>query len=253
MSFSIIGSDDCKEEYGGKAFGLFLLNSVGLPIPETLIIPYDLNDVTPYQDKIEDFVNQIINKNANAKFAIRSSASNEDGVDNSWAGIYDTKLSVEPVDVFETILKMFHYVDTNRKDAYSTFAKNTSDTNMSLVVQRMVNPNVSGVCFTINPITGNNKETVIEVVSGLGEKLVGGLVTPQMYIISDSGECTQYEAGDYSEQKLLSDYIIKEFIEKVLYIKRTLYQKADIEFAFYDNQIFFLQIRPVTKVYNTAV
>lgn len=252
VSYSILGAGNIECACGGKAYGLHLLNSVGLQIPETLIIPYKLH-ISDYKYKIQEFIDSVVAKYGKAKFAIRSSASNEDGSDNSWAGMYDTKLSVAPENVFETILQMYYYSSTARKEAYSVFANSTSKTEMSLVVQRMIESTVSGVCFTTNPINGNYTEIIIEAVEGLGDKLVSGLVTPQMYIVSESGNCILFDNGDYIGVNLLSDCTLYNFARQIIYIKNVLYQEADIEFALHDGQIFFLQIRPITKTYKAVV
>jgi len=250
LRYKILNSNNNMHTCGGKAYGLFLLDSVGLQIPETLIIPKGLN-ITDYKQQIQKFIYNVNSQYKNTMFAIRSSADNEDGVKNSWAGMYDTKLSVPFEDVYENIIKMYYYTDTARKEAYSSiFSNNTSNSEMSLVVQRMVEPNVSGVCFTVNPINGNSDEIVIEVIEGIGEKLVGGKVTPQLYIIKEPCDCIWYESGDFFASKLLSDNIICDIVNKIEYLKNKIYKEADIEFAIQNEDIYFLQIRPITKIYN---
>jgi pyruvate,water dikinase len=249
LRYRILTSDNSEYTCGGKAYGLYLLNSIGMQIPETLIVPKGLN-IPEYKQQIEEFIDNVNSQYANSLFAIRSSANNEDGVKNSWAGVYETKLSVSYDEVYEYILRMYCYTDTARKKAYSMFVNNTSNSEMSLVVQRMIEPKISGVCFTVNPINGNSDEIVIEVIEGIGEKLVGGMVTPQMYIIKGLGNCIYFEEGDFSSLRLLSDKIICDITNKIIYIKEKIYKEADIEFAIQDNDIYFLQIRPITKIYK---
>jgi len=247
--YNILGSKNIECDCGGKAYGLHLLNTAGMQIPETLIIPCKLR-ISEYKNEIQEFIDNIVNKYGKTMFAIRSSAENEDGINNSWAGIYDTKLSVTTENVYETVLQMYNYTGTSRQEVYGTFANIASTPEMSLIVQRMIDSTVSGVCFSINPINGNHAEIVIEVVEGLGDKLVGGLITPQMYIINESGNCLSFDNGDYVGVNLLSDCMLRYFSKQIAYIKNALYIKADIEFAFHDKQVFFLQIRPITKTNN---
>lgn len=251
--FNILGVENISYNYGGKAYGLYLLDSVGLQIPETLIVPYNLH-ISDYKYQIEDFVENIVIQYGKATtFAVRSSASNEDGKNNSWAGIYDTKLFVTAETVYETVYEMYYNTNTTRQEAYSIFTNSTLNVEMSLVVQRMIEPTVSGVCFSVNPINGNNTEIVIEAVEGSGDKLVGGIVTPQMYILNESGNCIYFDEGDYIMPNLLSNYILCQIVKKINYIKKALYQEADIEFALQNHKIFFLQIRPITRIYKSVV
>jgi pyruvate,water dikinase len=220
-----------------------------MKIPETLIVPKGLC-IPDYKQQIKEFIDNVSSQYVNAMFAIRSSASNEDGKQNSWAGMYNTKLSVPINEVYESILEMYYYTDTVRKKAYGVYVNNNLTSEMSLVVQRMIVPNISGVCFTVNPINGNSDEFVIEVIEGIGEKLVGGMITPQMYIIKESGKCIRFEEGDFIEKKLLSDDVIYSITNKILYIKNEIYKEADIEFVIQNETIYFLQIRPITKIYK---
>ena len=111
MKYCILNSENNANSCGGKAYGLFLLNSVGLQIPETLIVPKGIR-LPDYKQKIRDFLNGINSEYNDVSFAVRSSASNEDGVKNSWAGIYETKLSIPISEVYESILEMYCYTDS---------------------------------------------------------------------------------------------------------------------------------------------
>lgn len=55
---------------------------------------------------------------------------------------------------------------------------------MTVIVQEMVDSEISGICFTINPITGNDKEMLIEVGEGLGEKIVSGKVANKNFLFA---------------------------------------------------------------------
>ena len=54
---------------------------------------------------------------------------------------------------------------------------------MAVVVQKMIQPKISGVCFTAHPVTKNRGQMVIEAGYGCGEAIVGGIITPDTYII----------------------------------------------------------------------
>lgn len=236
---------------GGKARGLFYLNRIGMNIPETLIIPNNIL-IDNYENEILEFVNKLILFYGDVKFAVRSSAINEDGINKSWAGMYDTFLNIPANDVLATIKSAVNYKKTNRNNCYKEMIKDERDTEkISLVLQRMIVPKVSGVCFTFNPINKDGEETVIEVVEGLGEKLVSGQITPQMYILNKQGTCLQYDQGECRENLLSFDFL-EEFRIEVSKIQRYICEAADIEFAFDGKKIYFLQVRPITAMFKKA-
>ena len=238
---------------GGKAKGLYLLDSAGVNIPETLIIPSGLN-IALYKKQIEDFCDKITHNYCNAKFAVRSSALTEDGAECSWAGMYDTLLNITSEKLYDCIQRMYSYTGTSRQQMYKEFSKSDdSSMNMGLVVQRMIEPDFAGVCFSVNPISGKDNEIVIELVSGLGEKLVSGEVTPQLIILDENGKCKYFECGDYPNDIIVNNEILKNFFSIIAYLKQTIMQDADIEFAIQNNIIYFLQIRHITKTYSVSV
>ena len=136
---------------------------------------------------------------------------------------------------------------------------------MAVVMQRMVDAEVAGVMFTVNPITGNTKEVVAEAVSGLGEALVNGEVTPEHLVINrDSGKvqtyrpgrCNRKDPGIISESKisensncdkrLLNEARIKTLLSQVFKLENLFNRPQDIELAFDDKNFYVLRIRPVT-------
>lgn len=239
------------ENYGGKAKGLFYLNNIGMNIPETLVIPNNIS-LDDYEKEIKAFVNKIVLAHGNVEFAVRSSAINEDGINRSWAGMYDTFLNIQADNVFDTIRSAIHYKQTKRNNCYKSLSEDESNTEkIAIVLQRMIVPKVSGVCFTLNPVNKDSDETIIEVVEGLGEKLVSGQITPQMYILDKQGTCLRYEAGE-CENALLTNEFLKKFSLEVSKIQRSIYKAADIEFAVDEEKIYFLQVRPITALYKKA-
>ncbi len=234
---------------GGKAKGLYYLSNIGMNIPETLVIPNNIL-VDEYEKQIKEFVNRIVLTYGNVKFAVRSSAANEDGINRSWAGMYDTILDVQADKVFDTVKNSVQYKKTERNDCYKNLSKDENNIEkISIVLQRMIVPKVSGVCFTLNPVNKESNETVIEVVEGLGEKLVSGQITPQMYILDEQGSCLEYDSGECKEF-LLSYEFLKKLRYEVGRIQKYIYKIADIEFAIDEEKIYFLQVRPITALYK---
>lgn len=253
----ILGNHSSVNDYlnfcGGKAKGLYLLNKAGVDIPETLIIPANL-ELSKYEKDINDFSKSLQAKYQNVRFAVRSSALTEDGTDCSWAGMYDTMLNIIPDDLYKTIRQMHTYSATIRQKVYRDFSNSDElSTKMGLVVQRMINPDVAGVCFTINPISGDENEIVIEAVNGLGEKLVGGEITPQLFILDKMGNCKYFDCGDCSTVQIITNGLLRELCKLINSLKYNVIKDADIEFAIQNNKVYFLQIRHITRKYNVAI
>lgn len=249
-NYEFLGNVDMKI-CGGKAKGLFYLNDIGMNIPETLVIPNNIL-LDDYKKHIKEFVDKIVLAYGEVSFAVRSSAINEDGINRSWAGMYDTFLNVQADNVFDTIKSAMQYKRTERNNCYKNLSKDENDIEkISIVLQRMVVPKVSGVCFTLNPVNKDSNETVIEVVEGLGEKLVSGQITPQMYILDEQGCCLKYDSGECREFLLTSEFL-KKFRIEISKIQKYIYQIADIEFAIDGEKIYFLQVRPITALCKKA-
>jgi pyruvate,water dikinase len=117
--------------------------------------------------------------------AVRSSATAEDLPDASFAGQQETFLNVKgPVDLLDKVMKCWSSLFTPRAIFYRNekgFAH--EKVFISVGVQKMVNSRAAGVMFTINPVTGNRDEIVIEGNYGLGETVVSGIVNPDDYIV----------------------------------------------------------------------
>ncbi len=117
--------------------------------------------------------------------AVRSSATAEDLPDASFAGQQETFLNVKGVaDLLDKVVKCWSSLFTPRAIFYRNekgFAH--EKVFISVGVQKMVNSRAAGVMFTINPVTGDPDEIVIEGNFGLGETVVSGVVTPDDYIV----------------------------------------------------------------------
>jgi pyruvate,water dikinase len=117
--------------------------------------------------------------------AVRSSATAEDLPDASFAGQQETYLNVKGVDdVLEKTIKCWSSLFTPRAIFYRAekgFAH--EKVFISVGIQKMVNARAAGVMFTLNPVTGDTNQIVIDGNYGLGEAVVSGAVTPDDFII----------------------------------------------------------------------
>ncbi len=121
----------------------------------------------------------------NVPVAVRSSATAEDLPDASFAGQQDTFLWIQGGDnVVEHVQKCWSSLFTDRAIAYRHMKGYLHQSiSMSVGVQKMVDPIVAGVAFTLNPTNGDRSQVAIDASWGLGEAVVSGEVTPDNFLI----------------------------------------------------------------------
>lgn len=117
--------------------------------------------------------------------AVRSSATAEDLPDASFAGQQDTFLWVTGADqVVEAMRRCWSSIFTDRAISYRHETGHDHDViSMSVGIQKMVDPTVAGVAFTLNPENGDRSQVAIEASWGLGEAVVAGEVTPDNFLV----------------------------------------------------------------------
>ncbi|MGO0059616.1 PEP/pyruvate-binding domain-containing protein [Brevibacillus fluminis] len=200
--------------------------------------------------------------------AVRSSASAEDLQEASFAGQYETILHVTDFDHLLTAIKRCWLSLFSDQVAHYTATKQLSLTHfpMAILVQQMINADVSGVVFTMNPVTGNANEIIINASYGLGESIVSGLVTPDSFtvhkhtaqlakelgpkelkIVPAARETREIETTESEQtQFCLDDTAVLAIAREAARIE-TLYRlPVDIEFAIKEKQLYLLQVRPIT-------
>ncbi|MCP4346408.1 MAG: hypothetical protein GY795_12880 [Desulfobacterales bacterium] len=203
------------------------------------------------------------------KVAVRSSAVNEDGQGASFAGQYETFLNVIGIEaLFKAVSRCRASFFSSRVRAYqSERGISEGSTRISVLVQHLIPADVSAVVFTVNPVTGNSEEIVINANWGLGESIVGGTVTPDTYVLrkkdlsitgqniaekqrmtvmTEHGTREVPVPGIMSSQPAMSDTQKIETARMALSLENKMGWPADIECAWKADKIFLLQCRPVT-------
>lgn len=202
--------------------------------------------------------------------AIRSSATAEDSSAASWAGELESYLNTTEKNLLDSVKKCWASLFTSRAIVYR-FNKGMSKQKVSVavVVQKMVQSEISGITFTVHPVTANKDQMVIEAGYGLGEAIVGGMVTPDTYIISKknkkilckniskqiimiskSSKGTKEQTVSkikQSKQKLTDKQIIK--LAEICKDIESHYKKPqDIEWALEKGKFYITQSRPITTL-----
>ena len=170
-----------------------------------------LIESTPMLPQIEKAIKNAYNElgkrtKSNQVFvAVRSSATAEDLPDASFAGQQETYLNVKGAkELVEKTVKCWSSLFTPRAIFYRTQKGfKHEQVLISVAVQKMVDAKAAGVTFTINPVTGEANQIVIESTWGLGESVVSGAITPDNYIT------------DKNTLEIISKKIAKKTVEYV--------------------------------------
>jgi len=202
-----------------------------------------------------------------ALVAIRSSATTEDLPTASFAGQQASFLNVKGTrEYLESVKRCWASLYEPRAIFYRA-KHGFKHASISVIVQRMVNSEASGVMFTINPTTGVD-EIVIETTFGLGETLVLGEVEPDYYRVSKDGRILEKKIGKKNKMRIrdlatdktiilpiaekkinapaIDDGVILKLAEYGLAIEKHYQKPQDIEFAIERGRIYILQTRAVT-------
>ncbi|WP_367888625.1 phosphoenolpyruvate synthase [Bacillus wiedmannii] len=204
-------------------------------------------------------------------YAVRSSATAEDLPYASFAGQQDTYLNIIGKEaILQYVRKCWASLFTERAVMYrmqNGFEHN--QVSISVVVQKMVFPQASGILFTADPITSNRKVLSIDASFGLGEALVSGLVSADNYKVKE-GEIvdkvistkkvaiyalkeggTETKQIDPAQQKLqtLSEQQILQLARIGRQIEAYFGCPQDIEWCLAGDTFYIVQSRPITTLY----
>ncbi|MEK7061194.1 MAG: phosphoenolpyruvate synthase [Patescibacteria group bacterium] len=206
-----------------------------------------------------------------ALVAVRTSATAEDMPKTSFAGMGDTILNVKgEANLLEAVKRCWASLFTARSIFYRVENKIPHEkVKISVIVQKMVQSEVSGVIFSIDPVNNDKDKIVIESVWGLGEMIVQGSVTPDRYIVQkETFSILSKEISDQSvqlikegtetkerevprktrdKQKISDEEIVKlaKYADK---LQKHYYFPQDIEWAKEKAKLFIVQTRPVTTL-----
>ncbi len=186
---------------------------------------------------------------ADAPVAVRSSATAEDLPTASFAGQHDSFLGIVGADaVAEHVVRCWTSLFTDRAVAYRARADiDHRDATMAVVVQRMVDPDASGVLFTADPVSGDRTVTTIEAVPGLADALVGGLVPPDAFRVQDGEIVERSDAG--GRPAAISDREAVRLAEVGRRIEAAFGVPQDVEWCLADDRIRVVQSRAITNLF----
>lgn len=255
-------------EVGNKAYNLAIINKQGLNVPEAYFLSTKFfkkilkrenkldeyikyaNDLEKYKENIFELIDtvkipasifeEILDFNKNT-YAVRSSSSNEDGENKSFAGQYITELFCGTMEfTIKSIRKCWKSLLGVGLEKYQD--ENTDNLFGGIIIQRMINADYAGVMFTKNPVSNNKDCIIIECCKGVAAKLVDNRVIPDRYFINKK---TMEITGQISEHNILKEKIM-ELCEIGKKLEDYYNCDLDIEWACENNILYLIQCRPIT-------
>lgn len=279
------------ENVGGKAWNLLRLERLGMHVPAWQVIGCDklqslIKDekstlsLSSYESSIDEvellsaFKNEVeayFSNSSKKLFSVRSSACAEDGVEHSFAGQFESHLYIGVDDLELYVKKVWKSIYSDRVKTYAREKGIDHDPKIGVIIQEMIDPEVSGVAFGANPTTGSRDENVVCAVYGVGEGLVSGMLDADTYTVKEGKisselavkkeeyrakpnggtECKIVES-DRRNLPALSDSQILEIDTLLIKLERELGAAQDVEFAVRNFKIYLLQTRPITTLSQNA-
>lgn len=209
------------------------------------------------------------------RWAVRSSATNEDVEQASAAGLYSTSLGLSSSEILRGICDCWQSLWS---DAAVQYALRTSSSksfpSMAVVIQPLLQATTAGVAYSIHPVTGRTSQVVVNAVPGLAASLVSGEVTPDQYVVEvaeDEGRPIRIRrrllarkvqkllstpAGLHTEsiseagqkQSSLSDAQLFELATLSKHIEAAFGHPIDLEWVWDADKVWVVQARPITAV-----
>jgi phosphoenolpyruvate synthase/pyruvate phosphate dikinase len=278
-----------KKQMGAKAFNLFLLSKEGFLIPSFMVISTktfldfkkennldkkineQLKTITKKStikeiNKISKNIQELIQhiklskkivkkiKNQHLAFngkilAVRSSAVEEDSLEYSFAGQFDSFLGIKtPQETINAVIKCWMSLFSSRSINYrliNNLSLKSEDIKMAVILQEMILGEKSGVMFTHDPVTGNDSSLIINSVLGLGNKLVSGEADSDSYSI-DKKSFKIVNQKTIENNPHLNSMLLENLSKTGIALEKFYHKTQDIEWTIKDKKIYILQSRPIT-------
>ena len=166
-------------EVGGKAASLGELLAAGVRVPEGVVVTAEAVAMTA--DERRRLLSAGTSDLGTGPFAVRSSGISEDGVERSFAGMYESVLNVALDDLHSAAERCLASAHAERPAEYGT----AGNGRMAVIIQRMVAPAAAGVALTADPIGGDRQTCVVTAVRGMGDRLVSGSAGGDEWTVRD--------------------------------------------------------------------
>lgn len=231
----------------------------------------ELEHIHKQKGKTKSFISRIKTLYSPPLVAVRSSATAEDLPEASFAGQQETFLNVKGENALvQKVKECWASLFTERAIYYRFHQKfDHFKVGLAVVVQRMIQSEISGIAFTIDPVTNDPSTIIIEAIYGLGEYIVQGMVTPDHYVVdkktykilnkvikkqniafvkSDRANKEINISDRKGKQQKLSDKHISQLAKIVHEIEKHYYFPQDTEWSLENDKLYVVQARPITTI-----
>jgi rifampicin phosphotransferase len=222
---------------GNKAARLGRMLEEGLPVAKGFVVTENAfqrrEEKLDLSDRNRGKISQAWRRLHASSVAVRSSGLNEDGTDKSYAGVFESQLNVR----FEKLMGALEDVyGSMRSERAAVYGGRESEAG-AVLIQKMVDAEYAGVVFTEHPSSAGSM--LVEMVRGLGEKLVSGKVTPDTYRYGRlTGKCLEPAAPPVD---------LGPLIELARKVEKIFGRPQDIEWALTRGKFYLLQSRDITR------
>jgi phosphohistidine swiveling domain-containing protein len=252
---------EAGDALGGKAAALAKLDAFSVPA-WFAISPSAVLDATFERTTLP----RALSRFSGDRFAVRSSAREEDGGSASYAGQLESYLYVSRDEIVARIRDVRASGDSERLETYRRERGRDGPTVPCAIVQTMIDADVAGVAFTRDPVRAT-RTTVISATYGLGPGVVSGDCACDTYRVAQNGTISERtiaakttahrrdEAGgtlvadvapELANVPALDDARVREVAALAERVEKSLGYPVDIEWAFERNALYLLQARPIT-------
>ena len=258
-------------QIGTKAYNVIRCYKHGFLIPDGIILSNDAYKTFLKADSLDNLfleIEQFFTGNKN--LIVRSSALEEDKDSASFAGQYLTAICSCTVSEIKKACEAcwLSFSSQNVKAYYKNVHTGGEPINegMGLLIQKVVNSDTSGVCFTKDPINNSNRVIIINAIHGLGEALMEEEVIADQYnydlddkkirTIIEKRQTSWRSPENYQILSPIPTHLINKNVLKTIQIKKIIqlakeivdFYKSpqDIEWTFENNKLYLLQTRPIT-------
>ncbi|MBP7807153.1 PEP/pyruvate-binding domain-containing protein [Candidatus Saccharibacteria bacterium] len=247
---------------GGKGLSLHKMITAGFSVPPGIVLPQGFDLQMNHKTVLDAFDAQ------NAPLvAVRSSAVMEDSDTAAWAGQLLTELNVTREGLIDAIRRCQTSGSSAQAQSYAA-QHGIEAGGVAVVIQQMVQSEVSGVAFSVHPVTHDSSVVIIEAGLGLGEAIVSGEITPDTYLVKKhsaeikerhisvqekalkrEGNITSYRSlGEMGSTQKLPDKVITQLASVVEKLEVFEGRPVDVEWAFATGKLYITQCRPITTV-----
>jgi pyruvate,water dikinase len=175
----------------------------------------------------------------------------EDGENHSFAGQFESYLNRNGSE--EIIAAVKDCIQSGETERVKEYDANTVDTDkengVAVIIQDMIDAKYAGVAFSADPVTGRRDLSIINIVEGLGDKLVDGKAEPEHI------EVNKYAKESIQDKSTLaSESVLQELMAGLQKLTKELGNEVDVEWAVDQNDnLYWLQVRPITTLSSVHI